>query len=84
MKHKSTRNDLTKGYTPVPMDTVPREIPAGFVLMHNHVQHNTRTRSGTRGFRGWFQPAPWPDFMPCNCGWSGLPHYAKPRSEAGG
>ena len=57
---------------------VPKSIPAGRTLAHNHVRHTTRTRNGARGFRWWT----WPqdevpaNFVPCNCGYAGLPHVA--------
>ena len=54
--------------------TVPKEIPAGRVLVHNHVKHTTRTRSSVRGFRAWTQKLS-DRLAPCKCGWSGLPHY---------
>jgi hypothetical protein len=56
--------------------TVPKSIPRGKVLCHNHVAHTKRTRSGTKGFRGWFADKAPKDFEPCSCGWSGLPHVA--------
>jgi hypothetical protein len=57
---------------------VPRTIPAGRVLAHNHIRHTVDTPHGLNGFRCWT----WPqgevprNFMHCECGWSGLPHYA--------
>ena len=58
--------------------TVPRSIPAGRVLAHNHVQHTSGMGCGINGFRAWT----WPEdkvprhFIKCPCGWSGLPHVA--------
>lgn len=59
--------------------SVPREVPEGRVLAHNHIRHTTRTGNGVRGFRCWTWPAgKQPDhFAPCRCGWAGLPHYAR-------
>jgi hypothetical protein len=60
---------------------VPRKIPPGRVLDHNHIRHTIRTPHGWRGFRCWT----WPkgkvprNFRRCKCGWSGLPHYAQLR-----
>jgi hypothetical protein len=61
----------------VKSNTVPREIPPGMVLHHNHIAHTLRTPSDVRGFRGWFRTAPLPGFKKCGCGWSGLPHYSR-------
>jgi hypothetical protein len=59
----------------------PKNIPDGRVLCHNHVAHSTKTKQGTGGFRAWTQKNPPPGFVECDCGWSGLPHYARgPRS----
>jgi hypothetical protein len=57
---------------------IPRTIPAGRVLAHNHVRHTKDMGHGINGFRCWT----WPqdkvprNFKRCGCGWSGLPHYA--------
>ena len=57
---------------------MPRKIPEGRVLAHNKVQHGEDWPSGPNGFRWWI----WPrekkprDFLRCNCGWAGLPHFA--------
>jgi len=64
-------------YIPVPTLTVPRKIPAGQILVHNHMTHEENTPSGKGGFRGWFQtrlPSR-AKLVSCDCGWSGLPHY---------
>jgi hypothetical protein len=56
---------------------IPRSIPAGRVLAHNHVQHTVDMPHSENGFRCWT----WPkdkvprNFKRCKCGWSGLPHY---------
>jgi hypothetical protein len=58
---------------------VPQEVPKGRVLAHNQIQHTARTPNGVRSFRWWTWPkgeVP-PDFKPCKCGWSGLPHVAR-------
>jgi hypothetical protein len=56
----------------------PRQIPAGRVLAHNHVQHGADWACGPNGFRWWTwrrekKPR---DFLRCDCGWMGLPHFA--------
>ena len=53
---------------------VPRTIPAGRVLVHNHVQREVDTPSGLRGFRAWTQKRS-NKLVLCECGWAGLPHY---------
>jgi hypothetical protein len=62
----------------------PREVPKGEVLAHNHIMHTLRTPNGIRGFRWWTWPkAKVPaNFKPCDCGWSGLTHYAAPGSKS--
>jgi hypothetical protein len=54
---------------------VPRSIPVGKVLMHNHVRHTADMPTGVNGFRAWISDAPPKNFVRCRCGWSGLPHY---------
>jgi elongation factor P hydroxylase len=56
--------------------TVPRTIPAGRVLVHNHIvqAHGVYTVCGWNGFRAWTQK-PSRKLEPCKCGWSGLVHY---------
>ena len=57
---------------------VPRKVPAGRVLAHNHVWHTVDFPNGANGFRCWT----WPKgkvprgFKRCGCGWAGLPHVA--------
>jgi hypothetical protein len=55
--------------------TIPKSIGKGRVLMHNHVQHSVDTVCGENGFRAWTDNHVWPNFKPCDCGWSGLTHY---------
>ena len=52
-------------------------IPDGCALVHNNVAHTDKTRPGVRGFRAWTQPLDdtIPPLEPCECGWSGRPHY---------
>lgn len=54
--------------------TVPKTIPAGRVLVHNHIQHAVDTPCGWNGFRAWTQKRS-RRLERCKCGWSGLPHY---------
>jgi hypothetical protein len=57
---------------------LPRKVPAGRVLAHNHVRHTVDMQQGRNGFRAWT----WPEekkpqnFVRCSCGYAGLPHYA--------
>jgi hypothetical protein len=55
-----------------------RKIPRGRILAHNRVMHTVDMPNGLNGFRCWtwregLQPE---HFVPCTCGWAGLPHYA--------
>ena len=57
---------------------VPRGVPAGRVLVHNHVRHRPGTHVGVRGFRAWTQPVGYgTPIILCACGWAPLagPHY---------
>jgi hypothetical protein len=58
----------------VKIGTVPRKIPEGTVLVHNHIRHTADTPAGTDGFRAWAQ-AREPNLIPCDCGWAGLEHF---------
>jgi hypothetical protein len=57
---------------------IPKTIPRGRVLAHNHILHTIDMPPGLNGFRVWtWAKAEMPDnFNKCGCGWSGLPHYA--------
>ena len=62
---------------------IPKEIPPGRVLMHANVAFaGDRTRIGDQGFRAFTATKPLDKFVPCPCGWSGLPHYAHARIVA--
>ena len=63
---------------------IPKEIPPGRVLMHANVAFaGDRTRIGDQGFRAFITATkPLDKFVPCPCGWSGLPHYAHARIVA--
>jgi len=62
--------------TKIPRDA---EIPAGRVVVHNHVRP-TRTL-GNRGFRAWLGYAG--DAVPCDCGWAPelAVHYGAPARK---
>jgi hypothetical protein len=66
-----------RGVRYVRVFTIPRSIPAGRVLAHNHIKHTVNTPQGWRGFRAWTEKAPPPGWVKCECGWSGLPHYRR-------
>jgi len=55
---------------------VPKSVGPGRVLMHNHIRHSIDMPCGVNGFRAWRDTKPFPGFVKCPCGWSGLPHYA--------
>jgi hypothetical protein len=72
MKLNGTRADVTFDY----LEIIPKEIPAGKILAHNHIPHSPTTWIGTNGFRAWFADNPPDGFELCPCGWSGLQHFA--------
>jgi hypothetical protein len=68
----------TDGWRFIQTETVPRTLPDGSVLVLNSVRHTINMMPGRNGFRAWTwlkgkQPR---NFVRCECGWSGLPHYA--------
>jgi hypothetical protein len=57
--------------------TVPRKIPKGRVLVHNHVVpvgFHKWLQHGASGFRAWTQKKS-ERLVRCHCGWTDLPHY---------
>jgi hypothetical protein len=60
------------------MDQIPRKVPEGRVLAHNHARHTADMGCGWNGFRWWTWPKEQvpPNFAPCACGYAGLPHVA--------
>jgi hypothetical protein len=63
---------------------IPRELPDGMVLVHNHVR--PARRIGTRGFRAWTSKLD-DSLVVCPCDWAGadlhgLVHY-RVRNRAG-
>jgi hypothetical protein len=77
----STKRDakLLKEFHYVRGGTVPKSIPAGRVLVHNHIRHTARTPCGERGFRAWTQKLE-ERLERCECGYAGLPHYRVKRA----
>jgi hypothetical protein len=60
---------------------LPRAVPSGLVLVHNHVRPVRRL--GARGFRAWLSP-PSDQLSPCPCGWAPeLGHHFIPRAGTG-
>jgi hypothetical protein len=58
--------------------TVPRCVPKGRVLAHNYVRHwdqHPNTLNGFRWWTWWEEDVP-ENFVPCACGYAGLPHVA--------
>jgi hypothetical protein len=49
---------------------VPETVPAGCIVVHNHVI--PRARPGDGGFRVWLDEVGTPDRVVCDCGWA--PH----------
>ena len=60
------------------LTTIPTEIPAGRVLVHNHVRPTRRL--GSRGFRAWLAE-PSERLEVCGCGWAAElgEHYLSPQ-----
>jgi hypothetical protein len=70
-------NKKRKRLPTTPMLGMPRTVRSDVFLWHNHVIHTTSTGHGERGFRcRWaYKPVDYRQFVRCECGWSGLPHY---------
>lgn len=75
---EGNRGDRGRGMSPryVRMGTLPKSVPIGRVLCHNHVQHTVDMPCALNGFRAWTDTKPPPNFVKRPCGWSGLPHFA--------
>jgi hypothetical protein len=61
---------------------VPEQLPkGGRVLVHNCVHAEWQDQKpGVNGFRCWTtRSGRHSNMEPCDCGWSGLPHYRIPR-----
>lgn len=65
-----------KGTRAVRGGTVPKKIPDGMLLHHNHVMHGPGWSCGINGFHAWFSPHRFKGFILCPCGWVPLKHYA--------
>ena len=78
---KSTRNTKRDRnfYAPRGLSNggLPRKVPEGKFIWHNHVQHCVGMRHGRNGFRCWngLLPIDYRTFERCRCGWIDLPHY---------
>ena len=61
----------------LPHGGLPRKVPKGKFIWHNHVQHCVGMSHGLNGFRCWngFLPIDYRKFEHCHCGWIDLPHY---------
>lgn len=57
---------------------VPRKVPGGRFIWHNHVQHRVGMSHGFNGFRyrNGLLPADYRVFMRCHCGVTDLPHHS--------
>ena len=63
---------------------VPRQVPEGRIVVHNHVRPvdasgaripAARVALGFHGFRAWTEPIGKPMRVACRCGWA--PHLAE-------
>ena len=64
------------------LSKLPKKIPTGKVLVHNHVRPTRRL--GSRGFRAWLSSPDETRLEICDCGWaSELGRYFRMRSHAG-
>jgi hypothetical protein len=70
------RDPVWNGSRGVRGGTLPRKVPPGKFLHHNHVIHGPGWGVGINGFRAWIAPKCFPGFVRCPCGWAGLKHYA--------
>ena len=72
-KAKATVEKNTKRY----VSHVPKTIPAGKILCHGGMIPETPDQKpAVNGFRPWLDDDTQSEkYGPCNCGWSGLPHY---------
>src|SRR5262249_50128577 len=57
---------------------IPRKVPEGKFLWHNHVLHCVGMGHGMNGFRyrSGLLPVDYREFMRCQCGVIDLPHYS--------
>jgi len=59
-----------KGPDPTYYNRLPRTLPPGQVIVHNHIKPPIRSN----GFRTWTQTHTG-DLIRCHCGWSSRVHY---------
>jgi hypothetical protein len=59
------------------MGQIPRKVPKGRFIWHNHVQHCVGMGHGHNGFRyrNGLLPVDYRKFERCHCGVIDLPHY---------
>jgi hypothetical protein len=74
-------NDAAREYYPPKGARIPKTIPDGQVLVHNHAK--PAKTQGARGFRFWFQALDGPvRVVPCDCGWAPqLGEHHRPRTR---
>jgi hypothetical protein len=77
---KLTKSKRDRAFAPYSLGcgSVPRKVPAGKFLWHNHIMHCVGMGHGLNGFRycaGWL-PVDYKQFERCRCGVIPLPHFA--------
>lgn len=72
-KSKATVEKRTSRY----INYIPKTLPAGKILCHGGMIPETPDQKpAVNGFRPWLDDdTQSEEYGPCNCGWSGLPHY---------
>ena len=63
-----SRKEKTMSELPEYVSRLPDAVPAGKVLVHNHVR--PQGRLGMNGFRAWLSPAGTARLEVCDCGWA--------------
>ena len=63
----------------LPLGGLPRKVPEGKFIWHNHVQHSVGMSPGLNGFRCWngLLPIDYRQFERCHCGWIDLSYYKR-------
>jgi hypothetical protein len=72
---RTLQNETAEAHGMVYLEKVPALLRSGVVLVHNNAR--PRRRLG-HVFRAWLQKAS-DRLEPCECRWSGLPHYRVKR-----
>lgn len=69
----TTAEKMTSRY----INYIPKTIPAGKILCHGGmIPEMPDQKPAVNGFRPWLDDDTQSEkYGPCNCGWSGLPHY---------